>query len=68
MTKDDVINALKTRFLPLFDPMCSIAVAVAAPAKADEIREGLEALGFEVTQRVMEVDTIDIEEEESEDS
>jgi len=61
VTKDDVLTALKTYFLPLFDPSTSVAVVVTAPAKADEIGEGLEAIGFEVTQKAMEIDPIDIE-------
>ena len=62
VTKDDVLGALKTYFLPMFDPSSSIAVVVAAPVKIDEIGEGLEALGFEVTQKVMgAADPIDME-------
>ncbi len=61
VTKDDVLTALKTYFLPLFDPLSSVAVVVTAPAKADEIGEGLKAIGFEVTQRATEIDPIDIE-------
>lgn len=64
VTKDDVLGALKTHFLPLFDSSSSIAVVVTAPAKADEIGEGLKAVGFEVTQRVMEIDPIDMEDSE----
>ena len=59
VTKDDVLRALKTYVLPVFDPSSSVAVVVTAPAKAGEIGEGLKAIGFEVTQRVMEVDPID---------
>ena len=64
VTKDDVLGALKTHFLPLFDSSSSVAVVVTAPAKASEIGEGLEAIGFEVTQRVMKVDTTDTENSE----
>ena len=56
VTRDDVLRALKIHVLPLFDPSSSIAVVVTAPAIAEEIGAGLEAIGFEVTQRVMEVD------------
>ena len=56
VTKDDVFSAIKTYFLPLFDPSSSIAVVVTGPVKADEIGAGLKAIGFDVTQRVMEVD------------
>ena len=59
VTKDDVLRALKIYFLPLFDPSSSIAVVVTGPAKADEIGAGLKAIGFEVTQRVMEVDPME---------
>ena len=64
VTKDDVLGALKTYFLPLFDPSSSIAVVVTAPAKADEIGTSLKAKGFDVTQRVMEFDPIDMENSE----
>ena len=64
VTKDDILSALRTHFLPLFDPSSSVAVVVTAPAKADEIGEGLKAIGFEVTQRVMEVDSTDTENSE----
>ena len=57
VTKEDVLSALRTHFLPLFDPSSSVAVVVTAPAKADEIGERLKAIGFEVTQRVMNIDT-----------
>jgi hypothetical protein len=57
VTKDDVLSVIKTHFLPLFDPSSSVAVVVTAPAKADEIGAGLNAKGFEVTQRVMETDS-----------
>jgi hypothetical protein len=65
VTKDDVLSALRTHFLPLFDPSTSVAVVVTAPAKADGIGEGLKAIGFEVTQRVMEVDSTDTENSEN---
>ena len=61
VTKDDVLSVLKTYFLPLFDPATSIAVVVTGPVKADEIGAGLKALGFEVTERVMEIDPNDTE-------
>ena len=64
VTKDDVLTALKTYFMPLFDPSSSIAVVVTAPAKADEIGAGLKAMGFDVTQRVMKIDPIDVENSE----
>jgi Zn-dependent M16 (insulinase) family peptidase len=64
VTKDDVLAALKTHFLPLFDSSSSVAVVVTASAKASEIGEGLEGLGFEVTQKVMEVDPMEMEDSE----
>ena len=54
--------------MPLFDPSSSIAVAVTAPAKADEIGAGLEDIGFEVSQRAMEVDPFEIESSEDGES
>ena len=68
VTKDDVLGAIRTHFLPLFDSSSSVAVVVTAPAKADDIGAGLKAIGFEVTQRVMETDSIDSEDEDSESS
>ena len=56
---------------PLSDPATFIAVVVTGPVKADEIgfRAGLKAIGFEVTERVMEIDSdiIDINDMESSD-
>ena len=63
VTKDDVLSVIKTYFLPLFDSSSSVAVVVTTPAKADEIGAGLKAKGFEVTQRVMESDSIDSEDD-----
>ena len=54
VTKDDVISALRTYILPLFDPASSIAVIVTTPSKADQIEEGLKGAGFEVERRTME--------------
>ncbi|KAF9822062.1 hypothetical protein IEO21_00056 [Rhodonia placenta] len=56
VTKDEVLHALKTRFLPLFHPSSSIAVVVTAPSKASEISEGLTAIGFDVSQMTLEAD------------
>ena len=68
VTKDDVLSALKIHVLPLFDPSSSIAVVVTAPAKADEIGAGLDAIGFEVTKRVMEVDPIETKSSEDDET
>ena len=65
VTKDDVLSAIKTHFLPLFDPSSSVAVVVTAPAKADEIGAGLKAIGYEVTQRVVETDSIASEDDDT---
>jgi len=62
VTKEDVLEALKTQFLPLFDPSSSIVVAVTSPAKADEIDQGLKEAGFEVDRRTLEVDPSELEE------
>ena len=65
VTKDDVLSVIKTHFLPLFDSSSSVVVVVTAPAKADEIGAGLKAKGFEVTQRVMETDSNNSENDET---
>ena len=54
--------ALRDHFLPLFDPASSIAVVVTAPSKAEAIGKSLQAEGFDVTQRVLEVDASELEE------
>lgn len=56
VTKEDVLRALKSHFLPLFDPASSVAVVVTAPGKAPEVGEELTKLGFEVEQRSLHVD------------
>jgi Zn-dependent M16 (insulinase) family peptidase len=66
VTKDDVLAALRTYFLPLFESETSVAVVVTAPAKAESIGTSLKAEGFEVTQRAMEVDPSELEGSESE--
>jgi hypothetical protein len=67
VTKQDVLDSLRTYFLPLFDPSSSVVVSVTAPGKADEICQGLQAAGFEVERRTLEADA-DGEESGSEDS
>lgn len=66
VTKDDVIAALRTHFMPLFESESSIAVVVTAPAKAESIGKSLETEGFEVTQRALEIDPSELEGSESE--
>ncbi|KAF8168013.1 Metalloenzyme, LuxS/M16 peptidase-like protein [Crassisporium funariophilum] len=68
VTKEGVLAAFQKHFLPLFESSSSIAVVVTAPAKAEEIGAGLKAAGFEVTQKVMEIDPNEMEGEDDEDS
>jgi len=63
ITKADVLRALQKHFLPLFKPSSSVAVVVTAPAKAKEIGDALNAIGFEVTQKVMEIDPSELSED-----
>jgi hypothetical protein len=57
VTKKDVLAALRTHFLPLFDPSSSAAIVVTSPFKVDEIRQGLGSLGFDVEERTLDVDS-----------
>ena len=65
MTKQDVLDSLRTYFLPLFDPSSSIVVSVTAPGKADEISHGLQEAGFEVERRTLKVEPEEMGGEES---
>lgn len=56
VTKQDVLDALRTYFLPLFDPATSVAVVVTAPSKAADIDQELVKLGFETEQRSLHID------------
>lgn len=56
VSKDDVLRVLRQYFLPLFDASTSVVVSVTAPGKAQEISNGLEAAGFVVERRTLEVD------------
>ena len=56
VTKEDVLQALKTYFLPLFNPSSSVAVVVTAPSKAESIGEDLSKMGFAVDQRSLHVE------------
>jgi len=58
----------KSIFLPLFDSSSSVAVVVTAPGKAEEIGDGLKAIGFDVEQRVLEVDPSEMEEDNEDES
>ena len=53
VTREDVLSALRTYLLPLFDPGHSVIVAVAAPNKSDEVAAALETGGFDVERRVV---------------
>jgi len=61
VTKADVLTALETHFLPLFDSSTSVAVVATAPSKSQEIGDGLTAAGFDVEQRTMEVSAEELE-------
>ncbi|GJE87608.1 Zn-dependent peptidase M16-like protein [Phanerochaete sordida] len=56
VTKEDVLKALETYFLPLFDSSSSVAVVVTAPSKAESTGEDLKKLGFKVEQRSIHID------------
>lgn len=59
MTIQDVVSSLRTHFLPLFDPECSVAAVVAGPSKVNDVTHGLESIGFEVEQRQISMDLLD---------
>jgi len=65
ITKEDVLVALEKHFLPLFDASTSVAVVVTAPGKAQDIGEGLKTIGFEVTQKALEIDPSEMEDSDS---
>lgn len=62
VTKDDILSALQQHFLPLCQPSSSIAVVATGLAKAQEIAESFESLGFDVEKRRLEVDPDELEE------
>jgi len=55
VTIAEVQEAIRTYVLPLFDSSSSIAVVVSSPNKADEIKESLEGVGFDVEARTLNV-------------
>ncbi|KAF8622884.1 hypothetical protein AX15_006649 [Amanita polypyramis BW_CC] len=61
VTREDVLQAIRKHFLPLFDSSTSVAVVVTAPGKAEQVGESLTKAGFEVTQRKMEIDPNELE-------
>ncbi|KAK2461846.1 hypothetical protein APHAL10511_006309 [Amanita phalloides] len=65
---DDVLQALRKHFLPLFDSSTSVAVVVTAPGKAEKIGESLSMAGFEVTQRQLEIDPSELEDSDGMES
>lgn len=67
VSKEDVLEALRKHFLPLFDASSSVVVAVTAPSKAEHIGEGLKTAGFDVDQRKLEFDAAELAEASEED-
>ncbi|RDX52049.1 hypothetical protein OH76DRAFT_1345727 [Lentinus brumalis] len=67
ITKEDVLAALKKYFLPLFDSSSSVAVAVTAPGKADEVFEELGKIGFEVERRTLQVEADEFADSDSDE-
>lgn len=61
VTREDVLQAMRKHFLPLFDSSTSVAVVVTAPGKAEQVGDNLTKAGFEVTQRKLEVDPNELE-------
>jgi Zn-dependent M16 (insulinase) family peptidase len=56
VTIDDVLRILNKYFLPLFDAKGSVVVSVTAPGKADEVADGLKAVGYSVERRTLDVE------------
>ena len=65
ITREQVLEALRKYFLPLFDPATSIAVVVTAPSKLNAVAAGLTKYGFDVERRTLEVDAQEFEESEN---
>jgi len=63
VTKAQVIDALKTHLIPVFDPESSVAVIVSSPGKSEAITDAFTALGFVVEQQTLDVsaDEMDID-------
>ncbi|KAJ3559767.1 hypothetical protein NM688_g144 [Phlebia brevispora] len=73
VTKQQVVEALRKYFLPLFDPATSVAAVVTAPGKSADIGAQLKKIGYEVEQRTLDVsqdigDDSDFESDDSEGS
>ncbi|KAF8592090.1 hypothetical protein K439DRAFT_1401667 [Ramaria rubella] len=56
VTIQNVTDALRTYFLPLFDPERSVVAVAAGPSKADGAAEGLASVGFEIERREILID------------
>ncbi|OSD05304.1 hypothetical protein PYCCODRAFT_1362169 [Trametes coccinea BRFM310] len=56
ITREDVLDVFRRYFLPLFDASSSVAVAVVAPAKADQVAQGFDQFGFDVEQKTLQAD------------
>ena len=56
VSKADVLATLQKHFLPLFDASSSVAVAVTAPGKADQVSNELAEIGFEVERKTLQVE------------
>lgn len=65
VTKADVVAAFRKHILPLFDPRSSVAVVVTAPGNAEDVGNGLQVMGFDVTQKEMQIDPNEMEEYET---
>ncbi|SRR6266511_2999116 len=68
VTRGDVLDALRKHFLPLFDPASSVAVVVTAPGNTQDVEEGLNAAGFEVAQKELHIDPLEMECDSDSDS
>lgn len=56
VTTKEVLAALRTYVLPVFDTKQSVSISVSAPGKVDSTVEGLKAIGFDVETREVYVD------------
>lgn len=51
MTKAEILNVLKTYFVPLFSPASSIVALACAPGKHAEITAGFAGAGWTIEER-----------------
>jgi len=61
VSKEDVLQAFRKHFMPLFDPSSSVAVVVTAPSKIDQAFDGLNKAGFVVERRTLDFDPEELE-------